>query len=156
MEIPPSSKKTKHTVCRLSAAALRTGYDCSERSVVEHGQILLDSPTCSFPRKPLPLACLHHHPLVKGIARWQCRAYALLLKRWSNIGPNARRLSCRARSKLRSESVGAKSYRFWGPPGCRCRWRAEHPQQPAPGQSHGYPRQANFPELTLAEWDCGT
>ena len=24
------------------------------------------------------------------------------------------------------------------------------------GRSHGYPRQANFPELTLAKWDCGT
>ena len=40
-------------------------------------------------------------------------------------------------------------------PGARqrpCLWA----RLPAPGQSHGYPRQANFPRLTLAKWDCGT
>ena len=39
-------------------------------------------------------------------------------------------------------------------PGARqrpCLWTG----LPAPGQGHGYPRQANFPELTLAKWDCG-
>src|SRR5271154_7168985 len=35
-------------------------------------------------------------------------------------------------------------------------WASAPARLPAPGQSHGYPRQANFPELTLAKWDCGT
>jgi hypothetical protein len=34
------------------------------------------------------------------------------------------------RSKLRSESVRGKPHRCWDSPGCRYRWRAEHPWQP--------------------------
>jgi hypothetical protein len=30
---------------------------------------------------------------------------------------------------LRSETVGVKPYRYWGLPGCRCRWPAERPRQ---------------------------
>jgi hypothetical protein len=42
-----------------------------------------------------------------------------------------RNSKCRVRSKLRSESVGVKPYRYWGLPGYRYHWRVERPHQPA-------------------------
>ena len=52
------------------------------------------------------------------------------------------------RSKLRSESVGGQPYRYWGPPGCPWRWRAAHPQQPAP--TADVPSQDTAPRPVIA------
>jgi hypothetical protein len=49
-------------------------------------------------------------------------------KTCSRYGRNSK---CRVRSKLRSESVGVKPYRYWGLPGYRYHWRVERPHQPA-------------------------
>ncbi len=48
---------------------------------------------------------------------------------WSNIARGFRGFfPCRTQNKFRNASVGRKSSRCWGPPGCRYRWRAERPQ----------------------------
>jgi hypothetical protein len=48
-------------------------------------------------------------------------------KTWSKVWENSK---WRVRSKLRSETVGVKPYRYWGLPVYRCRWRVEHPHLP--------------------------
>ena len=40
------------------------------------------------------------------------------------------RSPCPKQRNPRSGSIGHARYRCWGPPGCRCRWRAAHLLQP--------------------------
>ena len=40
------------------------------------------------------------------------------------------RSPCPKQRNPRSGSIGHARYRCWGLPGCRCRWRAEHPRYP--------------------------
>jgi hypothetical protein len=67
-------------------------------------------------RKTSVTPCLRPMPSL----RWHfSRSY---LKVWE--------VTCPKQRNPRSGSIGHARYRCWGLPGCRCRWRAEHPRYP--------------------------